>query len=323
MASADAAATTAPVTNPVPAAAKPYAPSIAIHAAASTGATTRAASARARRRDNEGMAAVSQALVEFANHGRLPPAPGMEVIDTDRYRITLQPDHPIPGPNAVSWIRCAPGEAAGLIDEVRAAVAPRHLPLMWTLDPDTEPADFARHLAARGVLPDAHAAEISVMVAPVETPIATAAVDGLELRDALADGKSFRAAARLNAEAFGDPVPDATPEQRAMLERRRAHQVAAGNRKVLLATVAGEAAGSAGMSLYPSRGAMLNGAAVAARFRGRGIYRALVARRFELARAAGVPGCVVWGGPMSAPILTRLGFRPVGWRRFYVDASTA
>jgi len=41
-----------------------------------------------------------------------------------------------------------------------------------------------------------------------------------------------------------------------------------------------------------------------------------------MAREAKVAGLVVWGGPMSAPILTRLGFQTVGWRRFYVDTST-
>ena len=309
--------------NCVVAAAKTYAPNIAIQATASPPATTRAASTRARRRDNEGMAAVSQALIEFANHSRLPAAPGIEIIDTDRYRITLQPDHPIPGPNAVSWIRCAAQEAAGVIDEVRAAVAPRHLPLMWTLDPETQPADFARHLAARGVFPERQAPEVAVMVLPAQARIDVPEVHTLELRDALADAESFRWAAMLNAEAFGNPDPAATPDQRAMVERRREQQVAAGNRKVLLATVGGQAAGSAGMSVYPLRGAMLNGAAVSSPFRGRGIYRILVARRLELAREAGVPGCVVWGGPMSAPILARLGFETVGWRRFYVDTSTA
>jgi len=52
------------------------------------------------------------------------------------------------------------------------------------------------------------------------------------------------------------------------------------------------------------------------------VYRAMVARRLEMAREANVAGLVVWGGPMSAPILTRLGFQTVGWRRFYVDTST-
>jgi len=57
------------------------------------------------------------------------------------------------------------------------------------------------------------------------------------------------------------------------------------------------------------------------KFRGRGVYRAMVAARLEMAREAGVPGVSVWGGPMSRPILTRLGFEQVGWRRFYLDET--
>jgi hypothetical protein len=50
----------------------------------------------------------------------------------------------------------------------------------------------------------------------------------------------------------------------------------------------------------------------------------LVAARLKVARDAGVDGgLTVWGGHMSAPILTRLGFEKVGWRRFYLDSATA
>jgi len=47
----------------------------------------------------------------------------------------------------------------------------------------------------------------------------------------------------------------------------------------------------------------------------------MVAARLEMARAAGAEGLTVWGGEMSAPILARLGFQTVGWRRFYLDTS--
>jgi GNAT superfamily N-acetyltransferase len=104
------------------------------------------------------------------------------------------------------------------------------------------------------------------------------------------------------------------------LERRRENQFAAGNRRVILATFRGEAAGSSGLSLYPPDGAIINGGAVRAKFRGRGIYRAMVAKRLEMAREAGVAGLLVWGGPMSAPILARMGFEKVGYRRFYRTA---
>jgi GNAT superfamily N-acetyltransferase len=274
---------------------------------------------RASARENVRMAAVSQALVAFANHFRPPGAPGVEVIDTARYRITLQPDYPIPGPNSVSWIRCRSGEADQLIDEVRSLVAPRHLPLMWTLDPQAEPADFPEHLAEHGVLPDPHAPEVDVMVLPITATIEPPQIDGLEMRDALADEASFRTADAINSEAFDAPRSGG---EGAGLERRRQNQLAAGNRRVILASVGGEAAGSAGLTLFPPHGAVLNGGGVREKFRGRGVYRAMVAARLAMARQAGVEGLAVWGGPMSAPILSRLGFEKVGWRRFYLDTTT-
>jgi GNAT superfamily N-acetyltransferase len=82
--------------------------------------------------------------------------------------------------------------------------------------------------------------------------------------------------------------------------------------------VDGEPAGAGSLSLFPPDGATLNGGAVRPRFRGRGVYRALVAARLRMARDAGAAGLVVWGGSMSAPILARMGFQTVSWRRFYV-----
>src|ERR1044071_2427947 len=78
----------------------------------------RSMSQRATARENVRMAAVSQGLVEFANRFRQPPAPGVEVIDTGRYRLTLQPDYPNPGPNSAAWIRCREDQADAVIAEV-------------------------------------------------------------------------------------------------------------------------------------------------------------------------------------------------------------
>lgn len=262
-------------------------------------------------------------LIDFANHFRLPAAPGVEVIETPRYRIVLQPDFPVAGPNSAAFIRCRPDEADEVIAEVRSIVAARHLPLMWTLDPETEPADFATHLERYGILPDPHGPEAAVMILPVDAQLEPVAVDGLEMHDALRDLETFRRADAVNAEAFDSRTVDDDPETIASQERRRRNWLAAGNRRLLLATVQGEAAGSAGLTLYPPEGATINGGAVLPRFRGRGVYREMVRVRLEMAREAGVQGLGVWGGHMSAPILYRLGFLKVGWRRFYVDASAS
>jgi GNAT superfamily N-acetyltransferase len=134
------------------------------------------------------------------------------------------------------------------------------------------------------------------------------------MHDALADSETFRKADAVNAEAFGDDEREPAAQ-----ERRRLNQRAAGDRRVILATIDGEPAGSAGMTLYPPYGAIINGGAVREKFRGRGVYRALVTERLRMAREVGAAGLSVWGGAMSAPILEGLGFQPVGWRRFYVD----
>jgi len=259
---------------------------------------------------------LQEGLVEFANHFRQPPAPGVEVIQTSRYRLTLQPNYPIPGPNSASWVRAPASEADGVIEEVRAIFASRDLPLAWILDPDTEPVDFPDLLAAHGFVPEPHSPEVAVMVLGIDAAMEAPSIPDLVLHDALADAELFAQADAVNAEAFHDSARDPGPR-----ERRRRDMLAAGNRRVLLATIAGEPAGSAGLTLYPPAGAIINGGAVREKFRGRGVYRALVAERLGMAREAGVAGLSVWGGPMSAPILQRLGFQKVGWRKFYLDRS--
>lgn len=278
---------------------------------------TRGRSHRARRRENVDMPEVSQGLVAFANGWRQPPAPGFEIIETPRYRVVLQPDFPIPGPNSASWVRCRAEEADEVIDEVTALVRNRDLPLMWVLDPDTEPANFPEFLAARGVQPDPQAPEAEVMVLPIDVNFEAPPVEGMELQDGLADLEAFSRVDAVNAEAFGGRAPRDDAGYAAQLKRRRQNQIAAGNRRLVLATIDREPAGSSGLSLYAPDGAIITGGAVRVKFRGRGVYRAMVAARLEMARKAGVAGLSVWGGPMSAPILARMGFEKVGWRRFY------
>jgi GNAT superfamily N-acetyltransferase len=276
----------------------------------------------ARARDNAVMRAVSQALIDFANNFRPEPGPGIEIIATPRYRASIQPDFPIAGPNNVSWVRCQDGEAGEVIREARAIFAPHHLPFMWTLDPGAEPSDFARHLAKHGIPPDPHGAESQVMVMPIDATVEAPPIEGLEIGDALADLETFRMSDSAAREAFEADDPGEAPEAIAMQDRRRLNYLATGNRYLLLATVDGEPAGSAGMSVFPPAGAILQGGSVRPKFRGRGIYRALVAARQDIGRRAGVDGLTVWGGDMSGPILSGLGFQKVGWRRFYLDTST-
>ena len=240
------------------------------------------------------------------------------MIVTPRYEVQLIPDFPIAGPNHVGWIRCPSGEADEVIREVRAISAERGLPIAWIVDPGTTPADFVAHLGRHGIAPDPHGEKSAVMILSVDAEVPNQDVPGLALQDALADFELFKAAEAAAGEAFagvpfGEDTGISTTARRRFDNNRKA-----GNRHLLLATIDGEPAGSGSLTVHHPGGAMMNGGAVRPRFRGTGVYRALVAARLDLARKAGVPGVVVWGGQMSGPILERLGFRTVSWRKFYI-----
>lgn len=266
------------------------------------------------------MAAFSQ-LAEFAKSYRQVPSPGLEVIVTPRYQLQLMPDFPIPGPNNVSWVRCREDEADDVIRAALDAAATRNLPVNWILDPDTEPPDFGDRLRAFGYAPEPGDEKAKVMVILANAKLEMPNVDGLAILDGLADPETFRAAEQAAEEGFsGLPFGEDSPIA-ASRERRYANNRAPGNRRVVLATINGEAAGSGSMTLLGHDAAIINGGAVRPRFRGRGIYRALVSARLRIAREAGASGLMVWGGHMSAPILEGLGFKTVGWRSFYVRAG--
>ena len=70
---------------------------------------------------------------------------------------------------------------------------------------------------------------------------------------------------------------------------------------------------------FGERGATLFGGSTLPEARGRGAYRALVAARWDDAVERGTPILVTQAGPMSRPILGRLGFREVCEIRILVD----
>ena len=259
--------------------------------------------------------------MRFAKSHRPIPEPGIEIVATPRVVMQFIADFPIPGPNNAGWVRCAPAEADDVIREAVEAAAARNLPLSWILDPDTRPADFGERLKAHGFEPEAGEEEAAVMILASSADLQVPPVHGLEIHEALADMESFTAAERVAAEAFaGVPFGEDTGIE-ATRPGRLASTRASGNRHYLLATIDGEPAGSSSIALFPPDGAIINGGAVRPKFRGRGVYRAMVAERLRIAREAGAVGLVVWAGSMSLPILARLGFQKVSSRRFYVRAG--
>ena len=167
----------------------------------------------------------------------------------------------------------------------------------WWLTERSTPAEEA-FLAAGLQRDDAdylHAA----MVLTVEPPSA----DGVEVRpvETLED---FAESRRLALEAFANPHQrNPTDEELAAEWERRADPIFA-------AWLDGRMA-SVGRAIYTRAGGYLMGGSTAAWARGRGAYRAVVRARWDEAVRRGTPALAVGAGPMSRPILQRLGFEQV------------
>jgi len=249
-------------------------------------------------------------LVEMALRPWGRPKAGVIVDRTPERVVELSPNHPVPGPNSVSLVRCAPDRVEPVIAGVRELAGARGLTCVWLLDAGTRPADLPERLSACGI----HGQEeLSVMVLPASADVGPAD-PGIEVVDALRDAATFAAAEAVQAAAFGG-------RRASRQEGRLADGRADPARHFLLALVGGEPAGAGWATVFPE-GVLLNGGAVAPRFQGRGVYRALVGARLALARRAGVAGLATQAKPdTSAPILARLGFTAVGRTRVFAEAA--
>jgi hypothetical protein len=180
---------------------------------------------------------------------------------------------------------------------------------LWLLDPDARPHDLPARLTALGI----RAIEkLELMVLPAGSTLPPLG-PGIQIVDGLRDLATYGVTERVQAESFGDSGP--APRQRERFEELRSDPT----RCLFLALMHGVPAG-AGRATVHQGGVILTGGAVVARFRGRGVYLALLAERLALARHAGVPGVVAQAKlNTSAPILARFGFTTVGHWRVHAD----
>ena len=239
-----------------------------------------------------------------------PLEPGDERIENDRFVLWMGTgDHP--SWNVVQRLRLRD-------DEVDATLAEAHELLLsrgrgactWEVGSSATPADLVEQLLARGLVDDADPDVIGMlMTEPPPTPAAA-----IEARPAR-DFDEFAAALRVAGTAFGmqDELRDETANR-----LRYENERALGHRTTFVALLDGEIVGSAS-STYVEGAVTLNGGAVLPDARSRGVYRALVAARWDDAVGRGTPALVTQAGRMSAPILTRLGFREVTRIRVLVD----
>ncbi|MGW7192977.1 GNAT family N-acetyltransferase, partial [Streptomyces sp. NPDC054838] len=175
----------------------------------------------------------------------------------------------------------------------------------WKLYDHDRPADLAERLRAAGFVPEppetllvARTAGLAAL--PVEPP------EGITLR-VVRDEAGVDLMMEAHARAFGTERPRIR-EQILGLLRERPDTVEA------VLAMAGETPVSAArMEMPPGVSfAGLWGGGTAPEWRGRGIYRLLVAHRARLAAQRGIPYLQVDASSDSRPILERLGFQVLG-----------
>lgn len=183
----------------------------------------------------------------------------------------------------------------------------------WKLYGHDRPADLSERLLAAGFTAED---EESLAVAEVADVLAattgSAAPDGVVVREADRDS-DLDGVRRLKEAVWGGDaswqVVDLAAERRADPDALHIHLAEAGGEVVCAAWVRFHT-GTDFASLW--------GGSTLPRWRGRGIYRALVRRRAVEAEERGFRFLQVDASPDSRPILERLGFRVLTWTRPFI-----
>jgi len=139
----------------------------------------------------------------------------------------------------------------------------------------------------------------AAMVLAAEPP----AVDRIQVRE-VATLEEYAESRRLALDAFDNPHQRHPSDED--LAAAWAHKSGA-----IFAAWIDERMASTGRAIYTRVGGYLMGGSTAEWARGRGAYRAVVRARWDEAVRRGTPALAVGAGPMSRPILERLGFEQV------------
>jgi GNAT superfamily N-acetyltransferase len=244
-------------------------------------------------------------LAENANT-YTPLGPTDVRIVTDRYALWMGSGDE-PGWNVAQRFRFELDELAEVRGEIHGHLRERgRKACSWEVGTHARPAGLVQRLHELGLVDDE---PTSLAIGMVLDAAPTAGPSDVEVRRVATDDE-FYEAERIAAIAFGGAPPPRrgyTPDP---------------NNVIYVAYADGKPVARASAA-FGDRGATLFGGSTLPEARGRGAYRALVAARWEDAVARGTPVLVTQAGPMSRPILGRLGFREVCEIRILVDRFDA
>ena len=203
------------------------------------------------------------------------------------------------GWTAVIWSQLDEAGADAAIAQQVAHFRADRREFEWKLYSHDRPADLGARLAAAGFT--AGPAE-TLMAAPVAGPPDVGPPPGVVL-EAVTDAAGVELFVQAQSRAFGRPDDRARTWLCELLET-------APERTVLVVALAGGVPVSAArMDLHPgTEFASLWGGGTVPGWRGRGVYRALVAHRARIAAARGYRYLQVDASDLSRPVLERLGF---------------
>ncbi len=244
-----------------------------------------------------------------ARHG--PLGEGEVLLQFEQFTLCLGNSHQA-GANCLQRPRIAAGQVAAAVAQVRKLVQ-RHgrTRVTWEVSSLAEPATLARELVDLGMRPAAVAR--ATIMGLTDVPKAVASKVVVRRVATLAD---FEAHVGVTHCAFNAMA--ALPAELARIARFGAGDLAAADFVRYNALLDDEVIGAATATFAPG-GVIIHSGSTLPAFRGRGVYSALVLRRWFDAVARGTPALVTRAGRMSRPILSKLGFRAIGRIRFLDD----
>jgi GNAT superfamily N-acetyltransferase len=252
----------------------------------------------------------SAAILQFAEEPDYeqpePWLPGRRLIRPN-FTLALSPT---PTRSGVSRVRTTADDLDATIAEVRAFLREHgYVACAWYIGPSCRPVGIAKLLAERGFVPATGPALEPHYTAMVLTgpPPAGPPTPGVEARVVHTCDEYVRAF-RAGLTSIGESE-EAIAKWIEAAPAGWEHENGIA-KMTHIAFADGNVAG-VGMVSYGASAVLLGGGAVLPAFRGRGVYRALVASRWRAAVEMGKPALTVHAGAMSRPILERCGFEVV------------
>ncbi|MFI1417418.1 GNAT family N-acetyltransferase [Streptomyces sp. NPDC020731] len=241
--------------------------------------------------------------------GARPDGPGAEV---ERVGAVVRHKGPAHGWNGVVWSALGTADADAAIAEQVAYFTGLGREFEWKLYGHDLPVDLGQRLVAAGFTPEP--AETLMVGEVTGLTLDTEPPEGIRIVP-VTDRAGVDLVADVQGKAFG---ADASRFRRQLLDRLTADP---GTVVAVVALAGDEPVSAARMELVPGTPfAGLWGGGTVRHWRGRGIYRALVAHRARVAADRGYRYLQVDASGQSRPILERLGFTPLTTTTPYVYA---